>query len=95
MARVPADLEKDCVLLYDEQDSEDVKEFVEEIEEYLKNKCSVGVPQRDCVPGTNVKSSENAAISNTGEAIVYFLPQRDTRMGFLLCNIYRYRYRYK
>ena len=71
MAGVPADLEKDCVLLYDEQDSDDVMGFVEKVEQYLKDKCTVGVPQRDCVSGTSVITSENAAISNTGQAIVF------------------------
>ena len=71
MAGLPADLEKDCVLLYDEEDLCDVMGFVEEIEEYLKDKCTVGVPQQNCVPGTNVITSENAAISNTGQSICY------------------------
>ena len=71
MAGVPADLEKDCVLLYDEEDLCDVKGFVEEIEEYLKGKCTVGVPQRDGVPGTKAITSENVAISNTGQMICY------------------------
>ena len=63
--------DKDCVLLYDEKDSNNIMGFVEKIEEYLKDKCTVGVPQRNCVPGTNVITSENAAISNTGQSICY------------------------
>ena len=66
MAGVPADLEKDCVLLYDEEDLDDVKGFVEKVEKYLEDECSVGVPQRDSVSGTNVITSLNAALSNTG-----------------------------
>ena len=66
MAGVPVNTDKDCVLLYDEEDSKGIMEFVEKVEEYLKDKCTVGVPQRDCVPGTSAITSENAAISNTG-----------------------------
>ena len=72
MAVVPADLEKDCVLLYDEEDLDAVVKYVEEIEEYLKHKCTVGIPQRDGVPGTSVITTLSASLSNTGQDYLVF-----------------------